>query len=418
MTVLKIISFIIINLSVSGAYFFNYFISTSLFACEFNDKYYFSLKTYLIYSQIIGYFVGKILCAFFLSGIDKKKRFFIFLSVYSANIICYLPFYLGGLYVKMFSVFTSGILLSSIWGFIMFYIEGRYGIEIIMISLNFFTILGNGASRSFASILLEGKIQEGWIPLICSVVGCVGGCACVYMLKFICELDPLEEERREVTITDQTTYLKKYFLGILGISFMYGLMTSFKKFRDYFGLEIWKSIYGNNFPSHLYFSSEAFSAIAVTIAFATIFAFKDARKSFYYMLIMFLVMSIFILITTVSYILFPNYGYLWIILTNIPMYSIYLPLGSLIYDKLMSYTGGKITSVFVFYIADIFGSLFTIITVLLKDLVMDTEKILFFLKIFSIVTGIIMTILSVLTIAYFLISERIFRKKITVEMNE
>jgi hypothetical protein len=491
---MKLLGIFYIIITSSLTYFFTYFISASLFACKYDTVSYFGrTKDAITIAQIIGYWVGRFFGAWFLSSIKKKDRLLFGILTIFSSVIPYIFFGFLPPLGQVFMIFFTGIPLSCIWGFVIFYVEKRYAIEIIIMFIYMFLLSGSGISKTIAVIIMKYGVNENWIPLICGLFGAIMTSTFLMLLSKSPNEDfkienksvnqamedkSLNQEMNDVSvnqemnnvslnhnaddksinqemddksinqemndvsvnhntngrsinneipiiednskfgkniitivsavdnkleeITDQSTFIKKYFIGLFLIGVTYGVLSGYKNYKDYYFVDILTDIYGNNFNPFIFSISEIIISIVVTIIYGCIIFIRNKFIAFFVILSIMLIGGILMMISITFNFIFNFDSIILIILLSIGSLMAYIPPGSLLFDKLLIVTNAKISSVFLIYLSEIYGPIINLILVLIKNIFFKDMSYVTYFKILSLVVSIFISIGMILIIISFI----------------
>jgi hypothetical protein len=395
MSTKKLLITIYVIIVASLSYFFTYGISSALFAGDFATTSVFgNTKDAITIAQIIGFVIGKIIGATMLHNIKKSHRFILFMIVTSMSAIPLVIFGFLPAVGQVCMMLISGMFLVLIWGFLVFYIEGRYATDIIIMVIYMALIMASGISKTLATVLMRNEgISENFMPAICATIGCTGTILFMYLLSIA--PPPTEEEkasrqaREPSTSAEQTAFFKKYRVGLTAILIVYGMLSAYRNFRDYYALELWTDLLGADFDSGTYSLSEIIVSIAVTAIYCGLIFIKNEVTAFFVILGMMLSGGIVICISTI----FGEYnGFLWIVMVGIGAFIAYVPPGAMLYDKLMAASKTNFTTVFLIYVSEVAGSSTTLLVILLKTFAFSTTSFITYFTVLSYLTSAILIV--------------------------
>jgi hypothetical protein len=188
--------------------------------------------------------------------------------------------------------------------------------------------------------------------------------------------------------------------GLILLTLAYVLLTVYRDMRDNFSAEIWKSI-GITNNSMIFTWSELPIAIFVFLVMGSLIFVKNNRKAL--MINNYIILSGFILIGLSTLAL--NTGILnpaaWMILLGLGTYLGYLPFNCLLFDRLIAAFGSAANAGFFIYIADSFGYLGSVGTLIFKNFTDKELSWYRFLTTSSYSLAIVGSLLILLSIGYF-----------------
>jgi hypothetical protein len=372
----NVLTTIYIIITATLAYIFMFFISSAVYAGKFDTYSIFGkTKNVIAISQNIGYIFGNIIGYFIVPKLNKDTRLKNFISTY---FFAALPMLLFGTripVIQIIAMFLSGIFTIWIWGHIIYYIEGRHATGIIILIVYAGIIVGSGVAKSVGTIFLNNGISEDWMPAICSLIGIIGCTLFGYLLSK--SPSPTEDEiiknslREPATSEEQINFIKTHKIGLISVCLVYGCLSSYRKFRDYYSLELWSELLGDNFDPSVYSTAELLIGISVIIVYFSVVFIHNDKKAFGYLLFVMLIGGFFIQISTIIYSVNYYSPYVWMILIGIGLYLTYIPPGAMLYDKLMAATGTNFTILSIIYISEATSQIIILLSILIKSLVFD-----------------------------------------------
>ncbi|AYV77910.1 MAG: hypothetical protein Edafosvirus2_89 [Edafosvirus sp.] len=358
----------------SMTYFCQYFISTSMFAGAFTTNSILgTTKNALVISQSLSYIMGYIIGFFVLTKIDKENIFKYFIITIFGSFIPMLLFLTSSPLLQIIGTYISGIFITNIWGFIIFYVEGRYASSIIVMIIYMLLIIAGGFAKSMGTLMLSNDINENLMTVYCSIIGLVGCLFFAYLLNESPERSADEEKSKSSrktgndTATTQMEFIDKYKIGLITNSIAYGFISSYRKYRDYYQLELWTELMGKDFDAGIYSYSDVIISIVVTLIYCLIIYIKSDLISFFVLLVIMMGGSIIIIISTIVYSYQTYKPFVWIVVTGIGVYMAYVPPGVLLYDKLISATKTQISIVPIIFLSEMIAQVVTLITILIKS---------------------------------------------------
>ena len=225
---------------------------------------------------------------------------------------------------------------------------------------------------------------------------------CFIFLHPPTEQEQIDRQNRDcVDLDKQNHFYDKYKVPLTCIIIAYGLITSYRNFRDYYALELWQELLSNNFDPNVYSISEIIVSVVVTGLYCAIIFIKSERNSFFTLLGLMLLSGFLITLTTIIY-QFNHYApTIWIIAVGISVYIGYVPPGALLYDKLMGATGVSMTSVNTIYISEFTATSTTLLVILLKITAFNTMSYVNYFIWLSYFVGVIVSILITISFISF-----------------
>jgi MFS family permease len=328
-------------------------------------------KAILIISQVIGYALSKFVGIKVISEMKRSSRalFIVFLTgiaEFALILFCIVP-----APFNIILIFLNGFPLGMIWGLVFSYLEGRKTTEILGTVLSISFIVSSGFVKSIGKILMTNfhltDFQMPW------VTGLIFYIPLIILVWFLDKTpDPTKEDellrtRRVPMNREQRRKISGEFAtGLVLLIFAYIMLTVFRDLRDNFAVEIWKSA-GIADNSMIFTWSELPIAMIVFIIMSSVMMIKDNRKAL--LMNNYIILSGFIIIGLSTLALKTGVinSVAWMILLGLGTYMGYLPYNCLLFDRLIAAFGSVANAGFFIYIADSFGYLGSVSTLVFKN---------------------------------------------------
>jgi hypothetical protein len=247
-------------------------------------------------------------------------------------------------------------------------------------------------------------VDEYWMPFAVGAIFLPLFCLSVWAMEQLpkpsAEDVQLRNERTAMSSAERWAFVKKFAFGLVTLVLFYVLLTSFRDYRDNYGVEMFAELGYSDEPA-LFSKSELPVAFGVMIAMAALNLIKDNRRGFFGALML---MGVGAALIGVSTMLLQNgsvSGMSWMILTGLGSYLAYVPFNSVLFERMMAYTRFSGTAVFAIYIADSMGYLGSVSMQLYKDLMVSSSSKLEFFLGYSYLTSISGVVLLGISATYF-----------------
>jgi hypothetical protein len=317
-------------------------------------------------------------------------------------------------------LFLNGLPLGMIWGLVFAYLEGRRTTEILGTVLSMSFIVSSGFVKSVGKILMNYfHLSDFQMPWITGMIFYIPLIVLVWLLDKTPDPTVEDESFRTKRIPMDKKQRKRVFrefaTGLIVLTIAYMLLTIYRDLRDNFAVDIWKSIgYGSN--SMVLTWSELPIAIIVFAVMSSVMLIKNNKKAF--IINNFIVLSGFIMIGLST--LGLKAGLInpvsWMILLGLGTYLGYLPFNCLLFDRLIAAFGSAANAGFFIYLADSFGYLGSVSTLIFKNFSEKGLSWFNFLITTSNYIAISGSILIILSLCYFSI-KFIMNSKITIKLS-
>ncbi len=364
-----------------------------------------TFKSALIIAQVLGYMTSKFVGIKFISEMDKTKRARYILTLLGT---AHLSLLLLAITPKPFNVvflYTNGLCLGLIWGFVFSYIEGRKFTDLLALILSTNFIFSSGVAKSLGRICIENwKIPEIYMPFVAGALYIPLLFLAVWMLGKIPPPTRNETDSRGTrTILngkERLALLSKFFPGLLAITILNLLLTILRDLKDNYAVEILRSLKPGFNPS-IFARMETVAALSVLALLLLLTGFKNHFRSIiahhsaiFCGLLMLLIASWFLKQGMFDPVI--N-----LILYNIGLYICYNTLQCLFLDRFISSFKIKGNIGFFFYFMDAIGYLGSCFVIFNKEIFSPRLNWLnYFLKV-SFLLGIVGIISIVVSGLYF-----------------
>jgi hypothetical protein len=266
---------------------------------------------------------------------------------------------------------VNGFPLGMIWGLVFSYLEGRKTTEILGTILSISFIVSSGFVKSIGKILMTNfHLTDFQMPWVTGMIFYVPLIILVWFLDKSpdpTKEDELQRTRRIPMDREQRRKISGEFAtGLVLLILAYVMLTIYRDLRDNFAVDIWKSVgIANN--SMIFTWSELPIAMIVFIVMSSVMIIKDNRKAL--LMNNYIILSGFITIGLSTLAL--KSGIIspvaWMILLGLGTYMGYLPYNCLLFDRLIAAFGSAANAGFFIYIADSFGYLGSVSTLIFKN---------------------------------------------------
>jgi MFS family permease len=328
-------------------------------------------KALLIISQVIGYSLSKFIGIKVISEMKRNSRaisIIILTGIAEGSLIL---FSIVPAPYNFIFLFLNGLPLGMIWGLVFGYLEGRRTTEILGTVLSISFIVSSGFVKSIGKMLMNNfHLTDFQMPWVTGMVFFIPLIVIVWF--FDKTPDPTEEDERLRTkrVPMDSKQRKRIFnefaAGLIMLTLAYMLLTILRDLRDNFAADIWKSI-GYEGNSMLFTWSEIPIAIIVFAVMSSLMLVKNNRIALrvnnYIILAGFLLIGLSTLALKTGII----NPLVWMILLGLGTYLGYLPFNCFLFDRLIAAFGSVANAGFFIYIADSFGYLGSVGTLIFKN---------------------------------------------------
>jgi hypothetical protein len=362
-------------------------------------------KVLLIISQVVGYALSKFIGIKVISEMKRGSRAGSIILLTGISECSLILFSIAKPPYGPILLFFNGLPLGMIWGLVFSYLEGRRTTEILGTILSISFIVSSGFVKSIGKILISYfHLTDFQMPWITGMIFYIPMILFVWMLDQSPDPSVEDERNRTKRVPMDKKQRKKIFnefaAGLIMMTMAYILLTIYRDMRDNFTVDIWKSI-GYSGSSMILTWSELPIALIVFIVMSSLMLIKNNRKAF--IANNYIVLTGFIMIGLSTLAL--KSGLInpaaWMISLGLGTYLGYLPFNCLMFDRLIAAYGSVANAGFFIYIADSFGYLGSVGTLIFRNFSNKELSWFNFLTNSSLGMAISGSILIILSLRYF-----------------
>lgn len=366
-----------------------------------------TLKTAFVISQVIGYTLSKYLGIKLVSEVRRERRRWALLALIGAAELALLLFALLPGDWRALAIFANGLPLGMVWGMVVRYLEGRRTSELLLAGLSTSFIVASGVVKDIGRWLMDGyQVSESWMPFATGLLFVPVFVLAVMLLDQLpapSEEDvALRVERPAMTGPQRRAFLRRFFGGLVLLFVVYFFLTAYRDFRDNYGVEIFAELGYGEAPT-IFTHTELPVAFGVLLALAALNLVKDNRRALAGAYTIMIAGALMLGGGTLLFDAERIDGATWMILTGLGSYLVYVPFGSVLFDRLIASTGVAATAVFTIYVADALGYTGSIGVQLYRDLVSADATRLTFFHTFTYVMSAGAVVLLAASLVYFLV---------------
>ena len=364
------------------------------------------LKTILAISQLVGYTLSKYIGIKVCSEVPAHRRAWtlvLFIAWAEAALVLFAVLPAAW---KPAAIFLNGLPLGMVWGLVVWYLEGRRTSEILLAGLSASYIVSSGIVKDAGRYLMASLgVSEWWMP------AATGLCFLPPFLISVWLLNqtpvPKEEDRRArvergpMNAARRASFVKTFLPGLALLFLVYLFLTAFRDFRDVYGVEIIRGL-GYASDKAFFTKTETLVMVGVLAALAFLTLVKDNRRA---LAGAFGIMISGTLLLGASTLLLDAgrlSGFWWMTLVGLGSYLAYVPVGSVLFDRLIASSGFAGTAVFAIYLADAIGYTGSVGVQVYKDFGKGEVSRLDFFKTFTYFMSILGAVFLVGSCLYFL----------------
>ncbi|MEM1413874.1 MAG: DUF5690 family protein [Myxococcota bacterium] len=363
------------------------------------------LKTALVVGQLVGYTASKYLGIKVVSeaGAARRGRLLVVLvalAELSLVLFAVLPRDAGVL-----ALFLNGLPLGMIWGLVVSYLEGRRLSDVLLVGLSLSFIVASGVVKDVGRALMREGVPEPWMPAATGALFFVPFVLAVRALERLpapsAEDEAARVRRAPMDGPARRAFLGRFLPGLLPLFGLYVLLTAYRDFRDNYGVELFAELGYVGEPA-LFTQTEVPVALGVLLALAALNAVQGRRAGLVAAYgVMFVGAGLVALATGLRQAGAID-GVVWMVLTGLGSYLVYVPFNAVLFERLIAYLGVTSTAVFAIYVADALGYTGSIALQLVKDLGAARTTRLAFFDGFSYLAALVTALGLAASLAFFL----------------
>lgn len=364
------------------------------------------LKTAFVVSQVLGYAISKYAGVKLCSEATRTARPWLLTGLIVAAQGALVLF--GALpedrpLLKAAAIFLNGLPLGMVWGLVVQYLEGRRTSDLLLAVLSCSYIVSSGVVKDVGRALLAGAdfpiallpgvgipnplaaVPEYWMP---AATGCLflgPFLLSVAMLNRVPEPDAADVEARvsraPMSAADRGRFLQRYFTAIVLVLGVYTVLTPVRDYRDNYMVDLYELLnYDYESNASIVSRTEFLVALGTLGTLGLLFFVRDKRLGLLGAYGVMIVGTLLLGLATLLLDLKLIDGFWWMTLIGLGAYLTYVPVGTVLFDRLIAASGMAGTAVFGIYLADALGYTGSVSMQLGKDLLFSGVSRLDFLR--------------------------------------
>ncbi|MCB9274839.1 MAG: hypothetical protein H6564_12420 [Lewinellaceae bacterium] len=363
-------------LAAFGAYFCMYAFRKPFSVATFENEPLISAglayKSALAIAQVLGYALSKFVGIKVIAELRQRYRAWLFIGLIALAELALLGFALAqGHRWNVVFLFLNGLPLGLIWGIVFSYLEGRRFTEILGAGLSASFIVSSGAVKSTGLWLMLGwGVSEFWMPFVTGAVFLLPLLFFVYLLEQIpppsAEDIRLRTRRAPMGREERRAFFRAFAPGLFLLVAFYTLLTAFRDFRDNFAAEAWQALGFSDTP-YIFTVSEIPIAVFVLLMMGATMLIQDNRRAF--LMYQWLLLAGVLLVGVSTWFFQAGIlnGAIWMVLVGLGLYTAYVPVNSILFDRMIAAFRHQSNAGYLIYVADAFGYLGSVAMLLYKD---------------------------------------------------
>lgn len=328
-------------------------------------------KSALVISQVVGYMLSKFIGIKVVSEMGKSKRAIAILVLIGIAQSALFFFGLVPEKLKFIFLFLNGIPLGMVWGLVFSYLEGRRYTEFMGAGLCASFIFASGFVKTVGkTLVLDYGVSEYWMPFATGAIFALPLIFFVWMLAQIpdptAEDEQLRTRREPMNAQQRKDFFKTFAPGLILLVVVYMFLTAFRDLRDNYMANILDTL-GYGEEPMIFTTTEVPVTLGVLGLLALIMFIKDNRRALLVNHAIIFIGIATVGISTVAYKTGMLDPIVWIMITGFGAYMAYIPFNCILFERLIASFSYVSTATFLIYVADSFGYLGSVGTLMYKN---------------------------------------------------
>jgi len=370
-----------------SAYFCMYAFRKPFAAASFSGLHFagtdFGLKSALVISQVIGYAISKFIGIKVCSEISASKRALALVGLIAVAELALVLFGAAPPSWRVVAIFLNGLPLGMVWGMVVAYLEGRRTSEFLLATLSCSFIVSSGVVKDVGRWTMSSwNVGEAWMPCVTGLLFLPAFLLSVAFLAALPAPDPSDVKartQRRPMRAGRIAFVKRFALGLGLLLAFYLVLTAFRDYRDNFEIDLFKAMGYGSEPG-IFSKTETPVAFVVLAMLGALSLVRDNRRGLAGAFVVMLAGMVLVGVATLRYDGGLISGIFWMILLGAGSYLAYVPVGSMLFDRLIAHTRSGGTAVFAIYLADATGYAGSVGVLLFKELGRPSQTPLIFFR--------------------------------------
>jgi hypothetical protein len=344
-----------VALKISASAFCLYFavllIKSAAFAATFKGQTAFGmpLKAALALAQTCGYLLGKPIALFIVPKIKREQLLALALYVVCGEgLTVAIGSHFGPVSTAL-GLFLGGLFGAPAWGMLVRFAEGRARTDAIIAVVSFCNIGMGGVAKSIGSFALSKGLSDFDMVSASALLGIALGT--LSALALAAQEPPsmadiaLRGERRALNSLHEQgiRLLRRHGLGILFAVCAYVLIGTLKAYRDFFQAELFDAVGVGGQPG-LFAASELSIAICVLCATSALSLITNSWLALNLIVITAVAGALLVVLSSAAHALGLIGGFAWIYTVGVGAFFAYIPVGTIMYERLLAAAHEQLTS--------------------------------------------------------------------------
>lgn len=342
-----------VSISLLGFAFYAsiYFVKTSMFAATWRDRDDAgrSYKAALAMAQTMGYLLGKVPTLVITPKLPRHllqaaMLFTLWGSGLLTAAVAIVPPVAG-----VGCVLCASMCLAPVWSVLLRFFEGRTYTEAIVAVISLSWIGFGGVAKSAGASMLRAGFSEQAMVACCASIGLVVGTGAAVGLSLqpapsIADVARRGERERLRSVRSQGAQLcARHGIGLLLSITAYVLIGSLRAYRDFYQAELFAAVGLEDRPE-AFAESEVAISLVVLATIASFSSIVDNWKALITILGIIAAGGTLVVVCTLAWRVGAFDGFVWILGVGCGTFLAYMPLGCVLYDRLVGAAREEVTT--------------------------------------------------------------------------
>lgn len=331
-----------------------------------------SFKVALVLSQVLGYALSKFAGISLVSSLQARRRGRSLLLLVAVAWLMLAGFgLLEDHPLSLLLLFCNGLVLGMLWGIIFSYLEGRHTTELLSAALCASFIVSSGAVKSVGKWLMTTQgIGSYWMPAATGLLFILPLLLSTYLLEKLPPPSPEDvasrSQRQPMDAASRWAHFLPIWPALLFSTLCYATITAFRDFRDNFAAELWEGLAYSR-------SAAIFTLTEIPVMLLVLGVLLLVRRTHHHfkaLMYYHLAIGLGCLLLSLATFAFQwglISGFVWMLLVGAGLYTAYVPMNAVFFDRMVAAFRFNATAGFFIYIVDAFGYLGSILVLLYKS---------------------------------------------------
>lgn len=341
------------------------------------------LKTACVLGQILGYVVSKYVGVRVCSEADRARRVWLLALAGVWAELALVAFGLAPDAFRPLAMFANGLPLGIVWGLIVRYLEGRRSSDLLLVMLSASFVIAGAATKDVGLYLLTDQhVAEVWVPAVAGAAFLLPYLIATQLLHRLPPPDATDEAARtarpNLDAAGRRAFLVRVGAGFFLVIFAYFLLTAYRDFRDHYGREILQAMGQGGSPG-VFVRTDRGALVAALAALGLLNLIAAHRAAVAAVFGLVLLGFATVGAATLAYRTGALDGVTWFAAVGVGLYLAYVPLGTVLFERVVAAARFAGTSVFAVQLADGVGYSGSVLLQLYRDLAhSDVDRLSFF----------------------------------------